>query len=67
MAPNNCSEMIGIIATIAIIPKPSKSTLASGVISATPWMNAKMKVAVIGPEATPPASKAIPTNSFGTQ
>lgn len=50
----------GIKATKAITPSPSPT------LPATPWQKARIKVAVIGPEATPPESKAIPTNIWGT-
>lgn len=48
------------MATNAITPKPSE------ILPATPWQKAKIKVAVIGPEATPPESKAIPTKIGAT-
>jgi hypothetical protein len=67
MNPNNWIAIIGVIATIAIIPNPSTNTLAPSIASATPPAYAKMKVAVIGPEATPPESKPMPTNNFGTK
>lgn len=50
----------GIIATKEITPKPS------AILPATPWQKARINVAVIGPDATPPESKAIPTNICGT-
>ena len=50
----------GIMATKDITPNPS------AIFPATPWQKAKMKVAVIGPEATPPESKAIPTKIWST-
>ena len=48
----------GIIATIATTPKASLSTLPPSAVDA-PIINCSMNVAVIGPEATPPESKAI--------
>ena len=48
----------GIIATMATMPKASVSTLPPRAIL-TPIMNCSMKVAVMGPEATPPESKAM--------
>lgn len=42
------------MATKDITPKPS------AMFPATPWQKARIKVAVIGPDATPPESKAFP-------
>jgi cysteine synthase len=47
-------------------PNPSTITLAVGMALAAPCAKAKTNVAVIGPEATPPESKAIPTKIGGT-
>jgi len=57
--------IIGIKATIAIIPNPSTKTFALSKEFAIPCVNASIKVAVIGPVATPPASNAMPTNNLG--
>ena len=55
--------MTGIIAIKPIIPKASAiPSVVLPLPMAMPWEKAKMKVADIGPLATPPASKAIPTN-----
>ena len=59
--------IMGVIATMAIMPNPSATTSAVGICSAMPWTNASENVAVIGPEATPPASNPIPTNRSGTK
>ena len=59
--------MIGVIATRAIMPKLLEMRLSPAVALAAPWTNERMKVAVIGPDATPPESKAMPTNIFGTK
>ena len=48
----------GIIATIATTPKASLSGLPPITLLA-PIMNCSIKVAVMGPEATPPESNAI--------
>ncbi|CCZ85699.1 unknown [Firmicutes bacterium CAG:631] len=48
----------GVIATIATMPKPpSKTSIPS--IKHAPIAKGKIKPAVIGPDATPPESKAI--------
>lgn len=60
-------DTIGIIAIIAITPNPSTRTFAVGIASAAPCAKARMKVAVIGPDATPPESYAIPTKMDGTK
>ena len=59
-------EMSGIIATIATSPNASRSTLPPSAVLA-PMTNWSMNVAVIGPEATPPESKAIAVYISGTK
>src|SRR5699024_10298670 len=59
--PRTIKENTGAMATIAITPKPSTRTSAVSILVAAPCANAKTKVAVIAPEATPPASCATPT------
>ncbi len=49
------------------MPKPSVTMSAVGICMAIPCTKARLKVAVMGPDATPPASKAIPTNRSGTK
>ena len=66
-SPNTCTAMIGVMATRAIMPKLLEMRLSPAVALAAPWTNERMKVAVIGPDATPPESKAMPTNIFGTK
>ena len=66
-SPNTCTAMIGVIATRAIMPKLSETRLFPSIALAAPWTKERMNVAVIGPDATPPESKAMPTNIFGTK
>ena len=56
--------MRGVIAIIATTPKASVIGLPPAEDDA-PRVNDRMKVEDIGPEATPPASKAMAVNSFG--
>ena len=56
----------GVIATIATTPKASVIMFPPATLQA-PIANGSRKVAVIGPEATPPESKAIAVKSFGTK
>ncbi len=48
---------------MAMTPNPSTNTFAVGMAEAAPCAKARTKVAIIGPEATPPASNAMPTNT----
>ena len=66
-SPNTCTAMIGVIATRAIMPKLSETRLFPSIALAAPWTKERMNVAVIGPDATPPESKAMPTNILGTK
>ena len=66
-SPNTCTAMIGVIATRAIMPKLSETRLFPSIALAAPWTKERMNVAVIGPDATPPESKAMPTNILGTR
>ena len=52
------------MATMAMTPKASRTGFPPAALDA-PSVNDKMNVEVMGPEATPPESKAIPTKSFG--
>ncbi len=54
------------MATIAMIPNASVSTLPP-TASVAPVAKGSKKVAVIVPEATPPESKAMAKNIFGTK
>ena len=65
MAPIIWTVMSGVIATIATSPKASVMTFPP-TASAAPIAIGSINVAVIGPLATPPESKAIPTNAVGT-
>ena len=56
----------GVIATIATIPNASVTTFPP-TASHAPIANGSRNVAVIGPDATPPESKAIAVNIFGTK
>ena len=58
----------GVIATIATTPNASL-TIRSGppIASQAPIANGSRKVAVIGPDATPPESKAIEVKIFGVK
>ena len=58
--------MSGIIATSATRPKASVITLPPSA-SQAPVANGSMKVAVSGPEATPPESNAMAVNVRGTK
>jgi len=53
------------MATIATTPKASVTTFPPIAVHA-PMASGSRKVEVIGPLATPPESKAMPTNTFGT-
>ena len=55
----------GVIATIATTPNASVTTFPP-TASHAPCANGSKKVAVIGPDATPPESNAIAVNIFGT-
>ena len=66
-SPNTCTAMIGVMATRAIMPKLLEMRLSPAVALAAPWTNERMNVAVIGPDATPPESKVMPTNILGTK
>ena len=56
----------GVIATIATTPNASV-TIFPPTLTQAPMANGRRKVAVIGPEATPPESNAIAVNIFGTK
>ena len=54
------------MATIATTPKASETILSiPPIASQAPIAKGSRNVAVIGPDATPPESKAIAVNSFG--
>ena len=55
----------GVIATMATTPKASVTTLPPSA-SQAPMAKGSRNVAVIGPEATPPESKAMEVKIFGT-
>ena len=61
-----CTVMSGIIATIATRPNASVMTFPPSAALA-PIANGSMNVAVSGPEATPPESKAMAVNVGGTK
>ena len=56
----------GVMATMATTPKASV-TIFPPTAMQVPWAKGSRKVAVIGPEATPPESKAIAVKIFGTK
>lgn len=56
----------GIMATRATTPKASRRILPPSALLA-PMTNWSMNVAVIGPEATPPESKAMEVKIGGTK
>ncbi len=56
----------GVIATIATMPKASDIKSPPEAAHA-PWAKGSRKVAVIGPLATPPESKATPVKIEGTR
>ena len=56
----------GVIATIATTPKASV-TILPPTLAHAPIANGSKNVAVIGPEATPPESKAMAVKIFGTK
>ena len=49
------------------MPKLSEMRLSPAIALAAPCTKERMNVAVIGPDATPPESKAMPTNILGTK
>ena len=53
------------MATMATMPKASVSTLPPSA-SQAPMAKGSRKVAVMGPEATPPESKAMAVKTLGT-
>ena len=57
--------MSGVMATMATTPKASVTILPPTATQA-PCASGSRKVAVMGPDATPPASNAMAVNSFGT-
>ena len=58
--------MSGVMATIATTPKASLTILSDPpMASQAPIAKGSRKVAVIGPDATPPESKAMDVNIFG--
>ena len=61
-----CTVMSGIIATSETRPKASVSTFPP-TASQAPMAKGSMKVAVMGPEATPPESKAMAVKMGGTK
>ena len=58
MKPTICIDISGIIATRATVPNASETTFPP-TEKLAPIIKRSMKVAVIGPEATPPESNAI--------
>ena len=56
----------GVMDTMATIPNASL-TIFPPIAWHTPMANGRRKVAVIGPDATPPESNAIAVNIFGTK
>ena len=58
--------MSGVMATMAITPKASCTMLPPAALHA-PTAKGSRNVAVMGPEATPPESKAMAVNIFGTK
>ncbi len=56
----------GVMATMATTPKASVMILPPTALQA-PMAKGRRKVAVMGPEATPPESKAMAVNIFGTK
>jgi hypothetical protein len=64
--PNIWMAMRGVIAIIAMTPKASVMGLPPAVDEA-PNVNDRMKVEDIGPEATPPESKAMAVKRGGLQ
>ena len=54
------------MATMAMTPKASRTGFPPAALDA-PSVNDNMNVDVIGPEATPPESKAIAVKSFGVK
>ena len=56
----------GVMATMATTPKASVTTLPPRA-SQAPMAKGSRKVAVMGPEATPPESKAMAVKIFGTK
>ena len=66
MAPMTCTTIRGIMATSATRPKASVITLPPSAVVA-PMAKGSMKVAVSGPEATPPESKAMAVKMLGTK
>ena len=63
--PISCTVMSGVMATMATTPKASVTILPPTATQA-PCASGSRKVAVMGPDATPPASNAMAVNSFGT-
>ena len=55
----------GVIATMATTPNAS-FTMSPPTAMQAPWARGRRKVAVMGPEATPPESKAMAVKIFGT-
>ena len=66
MPPMTCTVIKGIIATSATSPNASVMTFPPSAVHA-PIASGSMNVAVRGPEATPPESKAIAVNVRGTK
>ena len=66
MDPITWTVISGIIATIATSPKASVITLPP-IAVLIPMAKGSIKVAVSGPDATPPASKAMAVNVGGTK
>ena len=56
----------GVMATMATMPNASVRTFPPSA-SHAPIEKGSRKVVVIGPEATPPESNAMPVNIFGTK
>ena len=66
LTPMICTVIRGIMATSATVPKASVRILPPTALQ-TPMAKGSMKVADIGPDATPPESKAIAVNMGGTK
>ena len=64
-APSDWMVTSGVIATMATMPNASRSMLPPSA-SHAPIAKGSRKVAVIGPDATPPESNAIAVKIFGT-
>ena len=66
MPPMTCTVISGIIATSATSPNASVITFPPSAVHA-PIASGSMKVAVRGPDATPPESNAMAVKVRGTK